>query len=111
MLFIEEIGEQPYAIDRSLQQLREAGKLAAAAGVAVGALVNCESERYPEIPARDVIRHVLLPAVDGPVVSELPFGHVADHRALGVGVRAALDGSTLALLEPVVDVSEARKRA
>jgi muramoyltetrapeptide carboxypeptidase LdcA involved in peptidoglycan recycling len=43
--------------------------------------------------------------VKGPIVTELPFGHVADHRALGFGVRAELDGGrgTLRLIEPVVE--------
>jgi muramoyltetrapeptide carboxypeptidase len=105
ILFVEEIGEQPYAIDRSLIQLRDAGKLAGLAGVAVGQLVNCESERYPEISACDVVRDVLAPEISGPVVGGLPFGHIADNRALGVGVQAELDGdaATLRLTEAVVE--------
>jgi len=44
--------------------------------------------------------------VRGPIVVDLPFGHVADNRALAVGVRARLDGERglLACLEPVVEV-------
>ena len=105
ILFFEEVAEQPYAIDRSLQQLREAGKLRAARGVAVGALVNCESPRYPEVSASDVIRDLLTSEVDGPVVTSFPFGHIADNRALGVGARAEVDGNnaTLRLLEAVVE--------
>ncbi len=105
ILFFEEVGEQPYAIDRSLAQLRDAGKLSGLAGVAVGQLVDCESERYPEVSACDVIREVLLPEVEGPVVGGLPFGHIADNRALGVGAMAEIDGdaATLELLEPVVE--------
>ncbi len=105
ILFLEEVGEQPYAIDRSLGQLRDAGKLQDVAGVAVGQLVNCRSERYPETSPCDVIRDVLLPEIDGPVVSGLPFGHLGDNRALGVGVLAELDGdvATVALLEQVVE--------
>ena len=68
--------------------------------------MNCESERYPETSACDVVREVLVPEVDGPVVGGLPFGHVADNRALGSGARAELDGEagTLTLIEPVVEV-------
>lgn len=108
ILFFEEVGEQPYALDRSLVQLREAGKLEGVAGLAVGQLVDCGSERYPEISACDVIREALVRELDVPVVGDLPFGHIADHRALGVGVRAELDGDagTLALLDPVVEKSD-----
>jgi muramoyltetrapeptide carboxypeptidase len=105
ILFFEEVNEQPYAIDRMLVQLRSAGKLGVAAGVAVGALVGCESERYPEVGACDVLRELLPPSVNGPVVIGLPFGHVADNRALGSGVAAVLDGrrGPLSLEGPVVE--------
>jgi muramoyltetrapeptide carboxypeptidase len=105
ILFLEEICEQPYAIDRLLVQLREAGKLRDAAGVALGQFVSCESERYPEISVEDVLREVLAAEVKGPVVEDLPFGHTLDSRSLGFGVRAELDGDrgTLTPLEPVVE--------
>lgn len=105
ILFLEEVNEEPYVIDRLLVQLRDAGKLSAAAGVAVGQLVGCVSERYPEVSAEDVVFEILPREVPGPVVVDLPFGHVADHRALAVGVRAELDGDrgTLTLVEPVVE--------
>jgi muramoyltetrapeptide carboxypeptidase len=107
ILFLEEIGEQPYSIDRSLVQLREAGKLSAAAAVAFGAIVDCEPKRYPETSATDAIREILQACVDGPIALDLPFGHIADHRALGFGTTAVLDGTsgTLELLEPVVEAS------
>jgi muramoyltetrapeptide carboxypeptidase len=113
ILFLEEVNEPPYAIDRALVQLREAGKLAPLAGAALGQLVCCESERYPEVRARDVFRDILVPEISGPVVVDLPFGHVADHRALGFGVRGTLDGDrgTLALAEPVVECGESEGSA
>jgi muramoyltetrapeptide carboxypeptidase len=108
LIFLEEVSEQPYAIDRLLGQLRDAGKLAACAGVAVGQLVQCTSQRYPEPSAVDVMRGVLEAEVRGPVVLDLPFGHVADNHALPVGTRAELDGERgeLRLLEHVVDTEE-----
>ncbi len=105
VLFLEEYQEAPYAVDRKLVQLRDAGKLSAAAGVAVGALVECASERYPEVEVEDVVRDLLLREVDGPVVCGLPIGHIRDNRAVGIGARVSLDGAIgeLALEEPVVD--------
>ncbi|MFI5315967.1 MAG: LD-carboxypeptidase [Myxococcota bacterium] len=106
ILFIEEISEAPYAIDRALIHLREAGWLARVRGVAVGQLVQCESTRYPGASAGEAVREILGAAVRGPIVEDLPFGHVADNRALAVGVRARLDGDRALLtgLEPVVEV-------
>jgi muramoyltetrapeptide carboxypeptidase len=106
ILFLEEVSEAPYALDRALVHLREAGVLEGVRGVALGQLVRCESERYPGASAGEAVREVLGSAVDGPLVEDLPFGHVADNHALGVGVRARLDGARgeLMLLEPVVEV-------
>jgi muramoyltetrapeptide carboxypeptidase len=105
ILFLEEVSEEPYAIDRLLIQLREAGKLRDVLGVAVGQLVSCESERYLEPSACEVLRDILAHEVEGPIVENLPFGHVVDHHALGYGVRAELDGDQgkLVLLESVVE--------
>ena len=106
ILFIEEVSEAPYAIARALVHLREAGWLARVKGVAIGQLVRCESTRYPGASAEDTVREILAAAVHGPIVEALPFGHVADNRALGVGVRARLDGDRgeLTQLAPVVEV-------
>jgi muramoyltetrapeptide carboxypeptidase len=108
ILFVEETGEQPYRVDRMVVQLRDAGKLGAAAGVAFGQLVCCEGGRYPAPPVGEVIRELVLPEVAGPVLVDLPFGHVADNHALGVGVEAELDSEagSLALLGPVVEETE-----
>jgi muramoyltetrapeptide carboxypeptidase len=106
ILFFEDVGEQPYALDRALVQLENAGKLACAAGVAVGQLVDCESRRYPDASSRSVIEERLGLAFSGPVVVDLPFGHCADNRSMPVGTLAEIDGATgtLALLEPVTEI-------
>ena len=105
ILFLEEKGEAPYRIDRMLVQLRDAGKLGAAAGVAFGSLVEEGGERYPGPTAGEVVEELVVPEVAGPVVTDLPFGHVADNRAIGVGVEGLLEGEaeTLEVLGPVVE--------
>lgn len=108
ILFFEESCEAPYRIDRMLVQLRDAGKLREAAGAAFGQLVGCEGGRYPEPSALEVVGEIVGPEVRGPLIVDLPFGHVADNHALGFGVEAELDGEdgTLALLDPVVEEEE-----
>jgi muramoyltetrapeptide carboxypeptidase len=59
ILFLEEVSEAPYALDRALVHLREAGLLEGVRGVALGQLVRCESERYPGASAGEAVREVL----------------------------------------------------
>lgn len=104
LVFIEEIGEKPYRVDRMLTQLRQAWPLEQAAGLAMGIFADCEA------PA-DALSLSLLETVRDrtadlkiPVVYGLPFGHVSDQCALPVGTQARLDADSyqLTLLESPV---------
>lgn len=72
-LFIEEIGESPYCIDRMLTHLKNAGKLNQLAGIVIGDLVQCSS---PNIDVFDVLCDVLS-SVDCPVFHTAGIGHSA----------------------------------
>jgi muramoyltetrapeptide carboxypeptidase len=91
ILLLEEVGERPYRLDRMLQQLRGAGKLADLAGVGVGDVSSCRDPRYPSPEAEEVIREVLRP-LRVPLVLGLPFGHTPRDRAWPFGARATIDG-------------------
>ena len=90
ILLFEEVNEAPYRVDRMLQQLRAAGKLAQLAGVGVGDVSTCTDERYGA-RVEDVIEEALLP-LGVPLVQRLPFGHVRANAAWPLAVRAELDG-------------------
>ena len=90
ILLFEEVNEAPYRVDRMLQQLRAAGKLAGVVGVGVGDVSTCVDERYGA-RIQDVIEEVVRP-LGVPLVHELPFGHLRRNAAWPVGVRAELDG-------------------
>jgi muramoyltetrapeptide carboxypeptidase len=91
ILLLEDVGERPYRIDRMLQQLAGAGKLAGVAGVGIGDFATCRDDRFPESTVADVIRAVIEP-FGVPLVMGLPFGHVRANRAWAVGSRATIDG-------------------
>lgn len=103
ILLLEEVGERPYRVDRMLQQLRAAGKLAGLAGIGFGDLSTCVDDRY-ETRIGEVVAEVVAP-LGVPCVTELPFGHVRENAAWPVGGRATLDGSTgeLTVLERGVE--------
>jgi muramoyltetrapeptide carboxypeptidase len=100
ILFLEDVGEPTYRIDRTLLQLERAGALAGAAGLAVGRFTECEEDGFA---VADVLV-TLAERLGVPAVADLPFGHVADNFVVPVGVRARLDAdaATLTLVEPAV---------
>ncbi|HET8656160.1 MAG TPA: LD-carboxypeptidase [Longimicrobiaceae bacterium] len=104
ILFIEEVGEPVYRVDRFLTQLRLSGALDGVAGVAVGAFSESPDEGSPDLPSSVDVVAERLADLDVPVAAGFPFGHVPASWTLPVGVRARLDATagTLALLEAAV---------
>jgi muramoyltetrapeptide carboxypeptidase len=97
ILFLEEVGERPYRLDRMITQLQQSGTLARAAGVVLGELPGCD-EPGGQPSARAIMRE-LFADFPGPVVIGFPSGHTvrpAMTIPLGVecrvvsGVRSAL---------------------
>lgn len=99
VLFIEDIGEPPYRIDRAWTQLLLSGALDGVAGVAFGSFTNCGDAGE----LRALLRRLVAP-LRVPVLAGLPFGHENDNWTLPLGVRARLDAGagTLELLEGAV---------
>lgn len=90
VLFLEDIGEPPYRLERSLQQLADAGALDGLAAVAVGRHVGCA----PPAGAEWGLREVYLAAFGSrgiPVVGELPFGHGPQNHAFRWGEQVVVD--------------------
>jgi muramoyltetrapeptide carboxypeptidase len=88
ILLLEDVGERPYRIDRMLQHLRAAGKLAGVAGVGLGAFTRCDEEGAS---AAEVLREALA-GLGVPWVEGLPFGHTVPNLPWPLGVMAMLDG-------------------
>jgi muramoyltetrapeptide carboxypeptidase len=96
ILFIEDVNEHPYRIERMLQQLIDAGYLQQQKAVLLG---DISSYRLSEVDrgydlnaALDVIRQRLGDSV--PVLTGLPFGHCPDKLTLPVGRLASLSASS-----------------
>jgi muramoyltetrapeptide carboxypeptidase len=91
VLFWEEVGEEPYRIDRYLYQLRLAGKLRRLRGMLVGALVGCDGRRgRPTLRLSEILDDVLT-GVGYPVITGLPFGHGRQKWTVPIGYRASID--------------------
>lgn len=105
ILFLEDVNEGQYRIDRMLTQLGLAGVLKQLAGVVFGQCSNCVSPgpSYGGFTLSQVLDQHLGP-LGIPAFEGAPFGHVADNVSLPVGVQAEIDADegTIRLLEPAV---------
>ena len=89
ILFWEEINEEPFRIDRLLQQVRLSGMLRGVRGVIVGRNVNCKA-KGPSLNERQILEDLFLP-LSVPVVRGVPAGHCLRARTFPLGVPARLD--------------------
>ncbi len=104
IIFIEEIGERTYCVDRMLTQLRLAGKFDDCAGVVFGDFADCPIE-YPEfgLSLEEIIRDVVAPC-GKPIFTGLRCGHCSPKLTLPFGVKCRMDADncTLTVLESAV---------
>lgn len=102
VLLLEDVGEQPYRIDRMWTHLRLAGVLDRVAGLALGDFTDCETSGA-EFTLRDVLWS-LVAETGLPCVGGLPVGHGAVNVPVALGTRVRLDGGAgaLSFLEPAV---------
>ncbi len=105
ILFLEDVDEAPYQIDRMLLQLRESGQLAGVKGILFGDMKGCS----PRLDAGYSLEDVILAALEGleiPIAVGLSSGHTSSpNLTLPLGVRARLacgEDARFEVLEPAV---------
>ena len=90
ILFIEDIGEQVYNIDRMMYQLKRSGKLDGLAGLIVGGFTDMEDTERPfGKTAYEVIKEIT-DEYDYPVCFGFPVSHGKENYALKIGVSYTL---------------------
>jgi len=89
ILFLEDIYEAPYRIDRMLTQLKLAGVLDKAAGLILGHFVGSDDEDLGEEAERILME--LTAEEDIPILSGFPHGHVLPNLTIPHGVSVQLD--------------------
>jgi len=93
ILLLEEIGEEPYRIDRMLTQLKLAGKLGEAEGIVLGQFVDCQAkDPKKSLLLDEVLKDTLLP-LKKPVLKNVCFGHGIHKATIPIGVMAEIDGN------------------
>lgn len=105
ILFLEDVNEKPYRVDRALMQLRASGAFAQARGIVFGDMQDCNPNHGADYTLADVILDALA-GLDVPIAIGLSSGHTRNPNVtLPFGVRARLtcgDEARLEILEASV---------
>lgn len=90
ILFLEDVSEHPYRIERMLSQLLYAGVLARQQAVVLGQFTGYELAAHDKGYKLHSVVQWLRSHIDVPVLTNLPFGHVATKVLLPVGAKVSL---------------------
>ncbi|ASN04078.1 S66 peptidase family protein [Virgibacillus necropolis] len=91
LLLIEDVDEVPYKIDGMLNQLKQAGKLANAAGILVGDFANAEPKEGKHSLTLEHVFYDYFSNLLIPIVSGFKIGHCQPHFAIPLGTTATID--------------------
>lgn len=101
ILFVEDVGEKPFRIDRMLTTLRLAGALEGIAGIALGRFSGCVNPADTSFDGETIAKE-LARELGKPCIAGLAFGHEGENRTIPVGVRGAIEDGRLLALEAAV---------
>lgn len=91
LLFIEDIDEEPYKIDRMLNHLKMAGKLSDAAGILLCDFHDCiPKKRSESLTLKEIIEDYIVPE-GKPALSGFQIGHSSPNIAIPIGAEGMLD--------------------
>lgn len=93
ILFIEDVGEELYHLDRMMMNLKVSGVLKQLRGLIVGGMTDMTAGDPPFGQSANEIIDSAVGNCDYPVVYDFPAGHMADNRALILGRHIALESS------------------
>ncbi|MGF2410852.1 S66 peptidase family protein [Ferruginibacter sp.] len=107
ILFIEDIGEQIYSIDRMLYQIKRSGKLDKLAGLIIGGFTDMKDTERPFGKTVQEVIAAIVAEYNYPVCFNFPVSHSKENYALKVGVvyELKVTGKTVQLKENDSNVS------
>jgi muramoyltetrapeptide carboxypeptidase len=94
ILFLEDIGEHEFSIDRMLRMLKRAGKLTHLKGLIVGAFNEIEEEKISFGQTADEVIWDIVKEYDYPVCFNFPTGHIENNLSMVLGAEVTLKVET-----------------
>ncbi|CAL67712.1 S66 peptidase family protein [Christiangramia forsetii] len=105
ILYLEDVGEKIYAVDRMMTQIQLGGVLNQISGFVFGKCTDCDpgGSGYGSLTLEEVIDHYIKP-LGIPAFSGAMIGHIDDNVTIPNGIQAELDATngTIRLLSPAV---------
>lgn len=104
ILFIEEVGEEPYSIDRMLTHMILSDKLQSCSGIILGQFTKCDLPHYERsLTLEQVIKDRIL-SLNKPTLLNIQSGHSYPKLTLPIGANIKMDckNKVIEVLEPVV---------
>lgn len=91
ILFVEEVNEEPYHIERMLLQLKHAGVLDRQKAVVFGQFNRCLATQFSSQPYNmDDVMQTVSEKIACPILTNLPFGHVENKITIPIGAMARI---------------------
>lgn len=103
LVYLEDVGEKTYRVDKMVYHLLSGTNLKKAAGIVMGAFDECNINEEPALSLKVALDDLLKP-LGIPVSYGLSFGHIKRMLTIPSGIRATMnaDKNSLKLLEPAV---------
>lgn len=95
LLFIEDVGEEPYKVDAMLSHLRLAGVFEKVKGVIFGRFNKCTAEDKNDGTMEDVINDLCMRCPNTAFWKGLPYGHIPSRIILPIGAHADIKDNIL----------------
>jgi len=93
IVFIEDVEEKPYSIDRMLIQLEQAWNLKKAKGILLGEFSDCDSESDRSLTLLETLEnHFKNCGI--PVLYNVPLGHIEDQATYPIGIEVSMNTSS-----------------
>ena len=90
ILFIEDVDEMPFRLDKMLTSLSLAGKFRDCEGIILGTFERCEEADHPSLTLREIFEEVVLPW-DKPTILNLRAGHIYPQSTLPMGAKVSFE--------------------
>lgn len=91
ILFLEDVGEKPYKIDRYFAHLKQAGVFDQINGLILGEFLDCDPENKEEIFTINYLIEEYFSEVEFPVLCNFPYGHGDIKVTMPIGANTIID--------------------